>query len=295
MKRIVSLILTLAVFAFNCVPLAAAEGGKPSKLERVMSPSRVITEDEAAEPDTPNSPSGDITVNAEGLTPFGVYEGIMETVNSLESYITDLYLEMSMQIPSLSINMDLTMEAEQGLLGKDDGSFDYYMLSVTSGMGMEETVNMWYQDGIVYTETGGDKVKLAMNETDFKKQFSIPEPDQRLFTYEEAVMEQWFEEEDGKTVLCFIVDAKKGIELAEGDMSAFMPMDIGDLDISGLDEVQIRVILNADGGMELMSLEYGFTYEEMGVEAAADIYLTMSIYEPGEGSVEFPDFSEFHY
>jgi hypothetical protein len=280
MKKLIAFMLVFVVAAANCVPALGFQKPSLSKLERKQ-----------AEPKT-QAQTDDVPVNADGLTPFEIYKGIMDAVAAMESYVTVIDMDLTVEIAGVSMSM--SVEAEQGYLATDAG-FDYYLLSTTAGMGVEDKTNMWYRDGMVYIESAGDKVKTAMNEEDFITRFSIPEPHQRLFTYEDAVTKQAFDEEEGKTVLCFTVDAQKSLEISAGDASSFMPMDIGDLDLSALDDIEMRAVLDAEGWMERLDLFYDFNYAESGVEAEATVVLTTAIYEPEEGSVEFPDFSEFHY
>ena len=222
--------------------------------------------------------------------PTEILQSAMTKTQSLESVEYDAGLSFDAEISGMRIGMDLDMNLK-AINDKENPALAYTMS--TSLMGQDVNIDMIYQDGTLYMDSMGYKVKSAIDYDDFIKDngqifdlTKLDSEDVKDLTDLEMKM-------DGDNIIfSFTADEKEGQDLLDAIMQA-MEMDSGDT----TEQIKLKSLsgeytVNKDGYLTGQKIVMSCEMTQDNITSAADITVDLSLVNPGqtvEIKVDDPD------
>ena len=222
--------------------------------------------------------------------PTEILQNAMTKTQSLESVEYDAGLSFDAEISGMRIGMDLDMNLK-AINDKENPTMAYTVS--TSLMGQDVNVDMIYQDGTLYMDSMGYKVKSAIDYDDFvKKNGQLFE----LTKFDSEDVKDLADLEmkmDGDNIIfSFTADEKEGQDLLDAIMQA-MEMESGDT----AEQIKLKSLsgeytVNKDGYLTGQKIVMSCEMTQDDITSAADITLDLSLVNPGqtvEITVDDPD------
>lgn len=222
--------------------------------------------------------------------PTEILQNAMTKTQSLESVEYDAGLSFDAEISGMRIGMDLDMNLK-AINDKENPAMAYTVS--TSLMGQDVNVDMIYQDGTLYMDSMGYKVKSAIDYDDFvKKNGQLFE----LTKFDSEDVKDLADLEmkmDGDNIIfSFTADEKEGQDLLDAIMQA-MEMESGDT----AEQIKLKSLsgeytVNKDGYLTGQKIVMSCEMTQDNITSAADITLDLSLVNPGqtvEITVDDPD------
>lgn len=222
--------------------------------------------------------------------PTEILQNAMTKTQSLESVEYDAGLSFDAEISGMRIGMDLDMNLKA--INDKENPVMAYTVS-TSLMGQDVNVDMIYQDGTLYMDSMGYKVKSAIDYDDFvKKNGQLFE----LTKFDSEDVKDLADLEmkmDGDNIIfSFTADEKEGQDLLDAIMQA-MEMESGDT----AEQIKLKSLsgeytVNKDGYLTGQKIVMSCEMTQDDITSAADITLDLSLVNPGqtvEITVDDPD------
>ena len=222
--------------------------------------------------------------------PTEILQNAMTKTQSLESVEYDAGLSFDAEISGMRIGMDLDMNLK-AINDKENPAMAYTVS--TSLMGQDVNVDMTYQDGTLYMDSMGYKVKSAIDYDDFvKKNGQLFE----LTKFDSEDVKDLADLEmkmDGDNIIfSFTADEKEGQDLLDAIMQA-MEMESGDT----AEQIKLKSLsgeytVNKDGYLTGQKIVMSCEMTQDDITSAADITLDLSLVNPGqtvEITVDDPD------
>jgi len=222
--------------------------------------------------------------------PTEILQNAMTKTQSLESVEYDAGLSFDAEISGMRIGMDLEMNLK-AINEKENPALAYTMS--TSLMGQDVNVNMIYQDGTLYMDSMGYKVKSAIDYDDFIKDngqifdlTKLDSEDVKDLTNLEMKM-------DGDNIIfSFTADEKEGQDLLDAIMQAMEMESDGTTEQIKLKSLSGEYTVNKDGYLIGQKIVMSCEMTQDNITSAADITVDMSLVNPGqtvEIKVDDPD------
>ena len=222
--------------------------------------------------------------------PTEILQNAMTKTQSLESVEYDAGLSFDAEISGMRIGMDLDMNLK-AINDKENPALAYTMS--TSLMGQDVNVNMIYQDGTLYMDSMGYKVKSAIDYDDFIKDngqifdlTKLDSEDVKDLTNLEMKM-------DGDNIIfSFTADEKEGQDLLDAIMQAMEMESDGTTEQIKLKSLSGEYTVNKDGYLIGQKIVMSCEMTQDNITSAADITVDMSLVNPGqtvEIKVDDPD------
>ena len=265
MKKFLALLLC-AVFAFSLVCMTSCDGEDTAKILDTLA----------------------------GKTPEELYDASVAALATATSYEvsgnTDIDMKMSIR------GQDATMIMKQTSISKANGEETYVKSSANGEMTfmgqtvpLEDTdfMEVWYVDGVCYSDMWGVKAKATVDMDEFKQKYMDTDPGEETLL---DLPESWFkdikfEKVDGGYVLNFTVKGEEYTELF-GDM--FADMDI-EFVIDG--DVEYKIFFDKDGNLTKTTADFAMSYtmtiEMMSVSGTA-VCTSVSTVSLKEVTIEAP-------
>ena len=222
--------------------------------------------------------------------PTEILQNAMTKTQSLESVEYDAGLSFDAEISGMRIGMDLDMNLK-AINDKENPALAYTMS--TSLMGQDVNVDMIYQDGTLYMDSMGYKVKSAIDYDDFIKDngqifdlTKLDSEDVKDLTNLEMKM-------DGDNIIfSFTADEKEGQDLLDAIMQAMERESGGTTEQIKLKSLSGEYTVNKDGYLIGQKIVMSCEMTQDNITSAADITVDMSLVNPGqtvEIKVDDPD------
>ncbi len=222
--------------------------------------------------------------------PTEILQNAMTKTQSLESVEYDAGLSFDAEISGMRIGMDLDMNLK-AINDKENPALAYTMS--TSLMGQDVNVDMIYQDGTLYMDSMGYKVKSAIDYDDFIKDngqifdlTKLDSEDVKDLTNLEMKM-------DGDNIIfSFTADEKEGQDLLDAIMQAMEMESGGTTEQIKLKSLSGEYTVNKDGYLIGQKIVMSCEMTQDNITSAADITVDMSLVNPGqtvEIKVDDPD------
>lgn len=222
--------------------------------------------------------------------PTEILQNAMTKTQSLESVEYDAGLSFDAEISGMRIGMDLDMNLK-AINDKENPALAYTMS--TSLMGQDVNVDMIYQDGTLYMDSMGYKVKSAIDYDDFIKDngqifdlTKLDSDDVKDLTNLEMKM-------DGDNIIfSFTADEKEGQDLLDAIMQAMEMESGGTTEQIKLKSLSGEYTVNKDGYLIGQKIVMSCEMTQDNITSAADITVDMSLVNPGqtvEIKVDDPD------
>jgi len=222
--------------------------------------------------------------------PTEILQNAMTKTQSLESVEYDAGLSFDAEISGMRIGMDLDMNLK-AINDKENPALAYTMS--TSLMGQDVNVDMIYQDGTLYMDSMGYKVKSAIDYDDFIKDngqifdlTKLDSEDVKDLTNLEMKM-------DGDNIIfSFTADEKEGQDLLDAIMQAMEMESDGTTEQIKLKSLSGEYTVNKDGYLIGQKIVMSCEMTQDNITSAADITVDMSLVNPGqtvEIKVDDPD------
>ena len=222
--------------------------------------------------------------------PTEILQNAMTKTQSLESVEYDAGLSFDAEISGMRIGMDLDMNLK-AINDKENPALAYTMS--TSLMGQDVNIDMIYQDGTLYMDSMGYKVKSAIDYDDFIKDngqifdlTKLDSEDVKDLTNLEMKM-------DGDNIIfSFTADEKEGQDLLDAIMQAMEMESDGTTEQIKLKSLSGEYTVNKDGYLIGQKIVMSCEMTQDNITSAADITVDMSLVNPGqtvEIKVDDPD------
>ncbi len=215
--------------------------------------------------------------------PKEIYEAAIKKNAELKSLDMTTAMTMDIKAGEETVKMEMTMDMKMS--GEDPDNLQYYSKSSTSSGGESADILMFYQDGYLYMDSMGQKIKYAVPVEEMKEQAeaNISKEDISVEWLKELTME----ESGDKKVLNYTGDPEKmkpyieGVLASQGNTVEGMEFTIN--------EVSGQYIINKDGYYESMDLSIDMEMTMQGQAANVKLVMDTEINNPGgEVSVELP-------
>lgn len=223
------------------------------------------------------------------LTPEEVLKKATKKQQAMTNMDADCTMSVSMELAGQSVDYDADLHIKASGLNSED--LKMAMQMDASIMGQDMSANTYYTDGYYYTETMGEKMKMAMDigeMTETLKQNSA-------FTEIPADAYKSLEmtTEGNNQIISFVADGSKMTELVNSVMGSMMSGMTGDTDSSdmGIGDVEGTLTVDKDFNVieeTIKGMSMKMTIEGMEMNASVD--MDMVINNPGqEVAVDLPD------
>ena len=222
--------------------------------------------------------------------PTEILQNAMTKTQSLESVEYDAGLSFDAEISGMRIGMDLDMNLKA--INDEENPALAYTMS-TSLMGQDVNVDMIYQDGTLYMDSMGYKVKSAIDYDDFIKDngqifdlTKLDSEDVKDLTNLEMKMDGY------NIIFSFTADEKEGQDLLDAIMQAMEMESGGTTEQIKLKSLSGEYTVNKDGYLIGQKIVMSCEMTQDNITSAADITVDMSLVNPGqtvEIKVDDPD------
>ena len=206
--------------------------------------------DEGAEGATP--PESNITDTLAGQTPEQLYQSVKDQLAEAKSYVVDTRQVLVMT------SGEETYTVNQSVISKVNGDSNY--VKTYNDMTTAANIEVWYVDGIIYSNTAAGKIKAPVDKEVFMQNYMDKDPSESTLL---DIPESWFEgmnfeKETDHWVLKMTISEEK-YEMY------FSNVGIG-TDIMG--NVQYNVHFDEEGNLEKITTV--FDYSIQGITCHAD-------------------------
>ena len=207
------------------------------------------------------------------------YTNAQKAMTASKGYTMDMKMEMKMSLAGQS--MDIPIESKVIYSQKSEKQIEMKMTQKTSVMGQTMDSTVYYKDGFVYTETAGQKVKMATPMESLINGVSSPEIEK------DAIKDSSVEKVSGGTKIKLTIDGKSLDSMVNQVLQSMAAagasedsMSFGDAKFSG--------VVDSDGMLSEMSMEMTYAIEIEGEKSEGNIKLTMKNIKFGDQTVDFP-------
>lgn len=215
-----------------------------------------------------------------------IYQNASEKTSRLTSAEVRSTIDMNMAVNGETTFIPLTTEIKMEGLNSED-----LKMEMDTSLAVEEqTIDMtaYYTDGYYYMESGGSKLKYAMDLSEIQNQIASVNPQMDLNP--EDFMDISLEETEEGTLLTFTIE---GDSLSQAIDSALGSLG-GITDSSGLhmniSDIQGTMTVSDDGYISETTMTIPLTSSVADQEIAMDMVMHMEYVNPGQDvTVELPD------
>lgn len=212
---------------------------------------------------------GDTKEKLAGKTPEELYEASQQKLKDAESY----YVSSTQDIV-MTMGEGASMTMQQLVESKVNGDDSY--MKTNNNLSDELNMEAWYVDGVVYTNSFGQKVKANITKDRFMEQYMGADPSENTLL---DIPESWFEdvkfEKSGEDwVLNFVVSGEKYTEVYEN-------AGLTGATITG--NVDYKIYFDNDGNIEKLVASFDMNVD--GVNAHCE---SVSLITIGEVEINPP-------
>jgi len=218
---------------------------------------------------------------------YQIYMDANEALNEAESYL--MAMGMVMEMGMLGMTLTTEMESLIAMVMLEDNDFIMFMESVTSTMGEEVEMTMYWVDGIMYMDMDGLRIKMDMDLEDALAQANMDIVD---FT-EESINEESIEEVEEGILVSFVLSGESMMEEIMAQMGLLDGL-MGDLEeLEGLElaigDILVTALIDNDDNLLEITMAFEMDMSMMGETISIVYAIHMEILEIGGVEIVLPD------
>ena len=223
---------------------------------------------------------------------FDVYLKTMENMDSITGLDAQLTSEISMNVAGQE--MDITMDGQIVQVKRSDTDLDLKMdLTMASPALGVDNVNMvaYYTDGYYYMDSSGIKAKMSMDVDEMLSESKVS-----LFDFDVAMLKSSTVEKtaDGNTLLTFVLDGTKAMDLAAGLSSSYMDeLGAGDSSFT-ISDMKCEILVDSQYMPISEKISFTMDMDVSGQSFTMDLNMAVTYNEISDNiTITFPDFSDY--
>ncbi len=218
--------------------------------------------------------------------PYTVYEEASKKSSALESMELNSDMDMTLSAAGQSMDISSSTKAKMSGVNSENMLADMDVTLETGGQSM--TMKSYYKDGYYFTESGGQKIKYAMDLAQMQSQLesSALKTDLKKEDFKEISMEK----KDKDYVITFNLSGETMSSLVDSTLSSLGDfLNSADLKME-IADIAGTATVNKDGYFSDMTMKMPLTITIQDQEMTMDMNLSATYVNPGkEVTVEIPD------